>query len=315
MRTCLLAATTAPSVFNTQPWLFWAGHDRVEAFVDRGRQLHGMDHQGREMFVSVGAAVFNLRLALWVRGWVSDVEVTPDPADPDLAARLTLSGSGPVPAAVEALASAIPRRRTNRRPFADRAVPDQVLAELSAAAAAEGAHLLVADPALQQGVISLTRTAERRLRDDPGYERDLRHWTTPGGPGRRDGVPRQALGPHDSNDALPLRDFAHGLGLPSSTVPFERHPTIALLLTAGDRPADWVHAGQALQRVLLTATVRGLATTPLSQLAEVPQLRDLLTEEPNGRVVQTVLRVGYALYPAAPTPRRNLADVIRNAPA
>ena len=155
----------------------------------------------------------------------------------------------------------------------------------------------MADTLLRQGVVGLTRTAEKRLREDPAYEAELRRWTTSGGPGRRDGVPREALGPRDNDAAIPLRDFAAGHGIPTSIVAFERDPTIALLLTDGDRTADWVRAGQALQRVLLTATVRGLAATPLSQLTEVPALRELLRDGDTGYVVQSVLRLGYALLP------------------
>jgi hypothetical protein len=66
----------------------------------------------------------------------------------------------------------------------------------------------------------------------------------------------------------------------------------------------------ALQRVLLTATVRGLAATPLTQLTEVPPLRELLADTVAGRVVQTVLRIGYPLTPAVATPRRPPEEVL-----
>ena len=138
MRTCLLAATAAPSVHNTQPWLFRVGQHGVDVLVDRRRQLRSMDPEGREMFVSVGAAVFNLRIALRARGWLADADIAPDAADPDLAARVVARAPVPAPAAVTALANAVARRRTNRRPFAETAVPEAILAELSSAAAAEG---------------------------------------------------------------------------------------------------------------------------------------------------------------------------------
>lgn len=62
--------------------------------------------------------------------------------------------------------------------------------------------------------------------------------------------------------------------------------------------------------MLLTATVRGLAATPLTQLTEIPRLRELLTDTLTGRAVQTVLRVGYPTVPAPPSPRRPLHDVL-----
>ena len=159
-------------------------------------------------------------------------------------------------------------------------------------------------------MLSLTRTAENRMRTDPRYRAELSAWTTPGGVGRRDGVPRQAFGPRATDRALPLRDFALGHGAPTAVVDFEPDPTLILLFTDGDSTVDWLRAGTALQRILLTATTRGLAATPLSQLLEVPRLRMLLTDSATGQVVQSVLRIGYPTTPALATPRRAVDDVV-----
>ncbi len=310
LRECVTAATAAPSVHNTQPWLFRLGDEHIDVYVDRRRQLTMLDPHGREMFVSVGAAVFNLKVALRAHGREAVVRLTPDPADPDLAARVTIGRPAAVTSSVRALAAAIPHRHTNRRPFVDRPVPDEVLAELAIAVANEGAALVVADTPLRDGVLSLTRTAENRMRANPSYRAELAAWTTPPGIGRRDGVPREAFGPRDTDAALPLRDLGVGNGAPAVEVEFEPDPTILALFTSGDQPADWLRAGVALQRLLLTATVRGLAATPLSQLTEIVPLRDLLTDSATGQVVQTVLRVGYPTTPARATPRREWTEVV-----
>ncbi|MGE5828974.1 MAG: Acg family FMN-binding oxidoreductase [Micromonosporaceae bacterium] len=312
LRDCLIAATAAPSIHNTQPWLFRTGDDRVDVLIDRRRQLTTLDPDGREMYLSVGAAVFNLRVALGARGRETEVRLMPMRDEPYVAASVSISGTAEPPAAVRALAAAIPHRHTNRRPFADRPVPPELLRELTGAAAAEGATLVVLEPALRDGVLSLTRTAENRMRADPHYLEELAAWTTPGGVGRRDGVPRQAFGPRDTDAALALRDFGIGHGTPTTTVAFEPDPTLVLLFTDGDTKVDWLRAGAALERVLLTATVRGLAATPLSQLLEVPKLRDLLADTVTGQVAQTVLRIGYPTTPAPATPRRPIEDVILN---
>jgi nitroreductase len=307
---CLVAACAAPSIHNTQPWLFRPRGDSVDVLVDRSRQLATLDPEGRELMVSVGAAVFNLRLAVRAHGHETRVRLMPDRAEPDLAARVSIEKAAAPPAGVVALAGAIPHRHTNRRPFADTQVPFGTLEELAGAAAAERAALLAVDPALRAGVLSLTRTAENRMRANPWYRWELAAWTTPGGVGRRDGVPRSAFGPRDTSGALPLRDFALGQGAPTATVEFEPDPTLVLLFTAGDTQLDWLRAGAALERVLLTATVRGLAATPLSQVVEVPKLRELLADAITGQVVQTILRIGYPTAQVRATPRRPVDDVI-----
>jgi nitroreductase len=310
LRECVGAAVAAASVHNTQPWLFRLRDDGLDVFVDRDRQLRTLDPTGREMFVSVGAAILNLRVALQAQEYVVTCDLMPDPDDPDLAARVRIIGRDEPSLVTVLLADSIPRRHTNRRPFAERVIPDQTLDALAEAAAAEGVMLMVADDILREGVLSLTRTAENRLRRNRHYRAEIARWTTAGGVGRKDGVPRQALGPRDRDEAIPLRDLAVGHGTSTTIVTFESHPTILLLLTADDSEADWLRVGAALQRVLLTATVNGLAATPLTQLTEVPVLRELLCDRPTGKFVQTVLRVGYPLSRAVATPRRDIDDVI-----
>jgi hypothetical protein len=122
-------------------------------------------------------------------------------------------------------------------------------------------------------------------------------------------------GPWAALETLPLRDF--GLNQPRQDrrdEPFEPHPTILVLCTTGDTAEQWVRAGQAMQRVLLVATVRGLAATPMSQPLEIPALREAVTNTSTGQWAQVVLRVGYG-QPTATTPRRPLTEVLMEQPA
>jgi nitroreductase len=307
---CLRAAAAAPSVHNTQPWLFRVGEDAVDVLVDRSRRLAVLDPDGREMLVSIGAAVFNLRVAFGAAGHRTSVRRMPDDADPDLAARVTIGAAGRPARAAQALAAAVPGRHTNRRPFADRRVPYVTMEELRGAAAMEGASLVEIGPELRDGVLALTRTAETRLRSNPAYRAELAAWTTASSVGRDDGLPRHVIGPRGRDGALPLRDLGTGLGPSAGAVEFESDPILLLLFTPGDTPAHWIRAGEALERVWLTATVRGLAVTPMSQLTEISAMRDLLTESAAHSVPQTVLRIGYPLWPAMASPRRPLAELV-----
>ncbi|HEU5108797.1 MAG TPA: nitroreductase, partial [Micromonosporaceae bacterium] len=86
------------------------------------------------------------------------------------------------------------------------------------------------------------------------------------------------------------------------------HPTLVVLTTPGDRPHNWIRAGQALERVLLTATAHRLAATPLNQALEVPELRRLVTDLHTAGHAQAILRIGYGEAVPA-TPRRAPSDV------
>lgn len=306
---CLRAAVAAPSLHNSQPWRFVPRPGGVDLYADRTRLLDVVDPRGRELTISLGAALLNLRVAVLRNGRVPVTRLLPDAADPDLVASVRLGPAADPDPTVRALADAIPRRRTNRRPFTRVLIPPEVLAELSAAAEVEGARLTVADDLGRDQLLELARSADRQLRAQPRYRDELTTWTTVDR-ARADGVPRAVFGPWDALETLPLRDF--GLTRPAEprrTAHFEARPTLVVLATAGDTPEQWLRAGQALERVLLTATVRGLATTPISQPLEVPRLRDLLTDPATGTCPQVILRLGYGPTSAV-SPRRPLSEVL-----
>ncbi len=306
---CLRAAVAAPSIHNSQPWHFRYHDGGVEVLADRTRQLEVIDPRGRELLISVGAAIFNLRLAMRRLGRVPWVRLFPDPTEPDLVAVVTPGRPTPVNAALADLAAAIPQRHTNRQPFARVAIPSATIDELTDAARVEGATLRVADAVVRNAILGLARTAERRLRAQGRYRAELADWTRPVR-GRTDGVPVRSFGPWDVMEHLPLRDF--GLALPQlghDAERFEPFPTIVVLSTEGDTARHWVESGQALQRVLLVATVHHLAATPMSQPLEIPALRELVTDTTSDRWAQVILRLGYG-PPTTPTPRRPLTDVV-----
>jgi hypothetical protein len=300
---CVHAATQAPSIHNTQPWRFEAHGRDIDVYADRSRQLSVLDPSGRQLLMSIGAAVFNLRLALFAQGRIPVQRLLPDPQRPDLVARVS-AGPTTVPGrTAQVLAAAIPRRHTNRFPFHPAAIPWPVLDDLIGAAAAEGAKLSHAEPVVRDAILAVTRTADDRLRARIDYQAELAAWTG-AGPDRRDGIPPAAYGPVDLAYRMPLREF----GSPACQVAFERHPALMILATSGDTPYHWVRAGEALQRVLLTATARRLVTSPLNQALEIPGLRSLVTDQSAGRYAQAILRMGYG-EPVRATPRRPLAEV------
>lgn len=309
LRDCLLAAIAAPSIHNTQPWRFAPRELGVDVFIDRNRRLGVIDPAGREAMISVGACLFNLRVAVLARGRMPVVRPMPDPEQPDLVARIIFGPPTAVTGTVRSLRQAIPRRHTNRRPFTNVSVPEEVLAELVTAAAVEGGHLAVADQGARDAVLGLVRLAERHAHHEASYLKELGDWTAPM-PHRHDGIPPEAYGPWSAMELVPIRDF--GLVEPARhrhEEAFESEPTIAVLYATGDSPRDWLLTGQALERTLLTATVRGVATTLMTQPMEVPRLRTLLSDTSAALLPQVIIRFGYG-PPGTPTPRRPLEEVV-----
>lgn len=108
-----------------------------------------------------------------------------------------------------------------------------------------------------------------------------------------------------------MRDFSGGTGrvrVPGKD--FEDEPLVAVLTSHLSGATAEVQVGQALQRVLLSATANGLAASFLSQEVEVPRTRDELRRLiGRTRPPQAVLRIGHG-RPVVTTPRREVADLL-----
>lgn len=306
---CLEAAAMAPSIHNSQPWRFRVAGDRIEVMLDQDRLLSAIDPTGREAWMSVGAALLNLRVAMLAGGRVPLSQLLPDARRPEVAASVRFGGHYRPDATVRALFGAIPIRRTNRRPFRDIEVRGEVLNQLAVAARVEGATMVTTDAIGRRSLLAVVETANNWQRESTGYMEELRIWTAVPADGSA-GIPARSFGPLDESGGLPLRDFGAAYpDLPRRQRPFEHTPTLVILYTTGDEPCDWLRAGQAMERVLLTATVRGVANTPISAPTEEPTLRALLGDEFGDHVAQVVLRLGYG-EPVPPTPRRPITDLV-----
>jgi hypothetical protein len=302
------AGIRAPSLHNTQPWLFRLRDGGIEILADPARRLPAADRAGWAVRISCGAATYNARLALAAAGTPAEVELRPDRQEPGLIARLT-PGITRFPTYTEdELFRAIPHRYSNRAPFWPNPVPAEDRVGLLEAARLEGAwlELLVGMTALT-GFAEIAQSADRVLRRDVGYQSELIGWTH--ADAAPDGVPVTAGAPApEPHDLLPQRSFSDRRRAPGHD--YEPEPLVGILGAAGDTQVDQIVAGQALQKVLLTATAAGLATSMVSQPIEVPTARDQLRRSLRQTgIPQMALRIGYG-SPGHPSRRRALSEVL-----
>ncbi|MGI5129978.1 Acg family FMN-binding oxidoreductase [Pseudonocardia sp. CA-107938] len=309
VRSALALASRAPSVHNSQPWLWRYDERTVHLVADMRRWLPATDAVGRDMVVSCGAALHHLRVALAASGVAASVRRMPDPDAPDLLAALVLRTRPASDADLRAAAMII-RRRTDRRRYGDWTVPPGFLAELAARAAAEG---VVARPVDEAGgrtaVVEAVRAAAQEQLFTDRFATETALWT--GRLAGDDGIPPANLlaDPAGTGDGL-ARPFPGGTIVQD---PGSDGAALMVLGTTSDDPLSQLRAGEALSSMLLHATDLGLATCPLTQPLEVESTRRALRDDLLGGHLapQAILRVGWAPHePLPPTPRRPLADVI-----
>jgi nitroreductase len=305
-------ACRAPSLHNSQPWRWVADGPTLHLFADTGRLMSAADPEGPEITLSCGAALDHLTVAMSAAGWDSAVTRLPDPYKP-----LHLATIGFSPAADDARrtrADAIPRRRTDRRPFGP--PRDWARLEVRLRQAIIPYHVMcdvVLDDARPR-LAEASRLTQQIRENDPSYEAELQWWTSPFV--ADEGVPQSALvSAAEAARVDVARDFPttyKGQRMNEGGVDQSK---IGVLSTHHeDARLDVLRCGEALSALLLECTLAGMATCTLTHVTELAPSRELIRELAGQRgLPQLLVRVGqppveHGAEPG-PAPRRPLSDV------
>ncbi|WP_425441829.1 Acg family FMN-binding oxidoreductase [Saccharopolyspora shandongensis] len=304
-------AGLAPSLHNSQPWRFRLMPHAIELHGDPQRRLPIADPDDRELRLACGAALLNLRLALEHTGVRPVVALLPRLAGQTALAEVRGGGQMKQLSEEQDLYRAIPERHSNRRPFLETPVPTEHQHALAVAVQREQCRLHVMERQELGTLEGLVHRAHRVQMADVRFRDELARWT--GRPkDASEGVPAAAAGPlPEPQDQWVLRDFSGGQS--RARVPgkdFEYEPLLVVVCSHHDSRLDDLHAGQAMQRMLLAATARGLASSLLSEVVEVAETRDELRRFLGGEPYpQALARIGYG-SPTRATPRRNVKDLL-----
>ncbi|GAA1537512.1 Acg family FMN-binding oxidoreductase [Nocardioides humi] len=304
-------ACLAPSVHNTQPWLWRHADGALELSADLRRQLPAEDPRGRNLTLSCGAALHHLQFAARALGWDTTVERLPLGAPETVLARVLVHRT-----ARQAVARGdidlLRTRCTDRRRFTAWPVPADRLTELCHGAVRWGARAeaVTSDAGrfrlellANQALTSLEIDGRRLLEQDRWIDRD--------GP---DGIPLELL--PDDPDPLQARSrFRPGL-LEDTRLVIHGGDRVIALGGGYDDVAGWLRTGEAMSDLWLEATRAGMSVVPMSQPVEVESTRQEITRSVlGGRFeLHLLLRVGWQAIGRSGlprTPRRPLAEVFR----
>lgn len=324
-------AVLAPSILNSQPWRFRLTDDALFVLAERTRLLPVTDGKGRELTISCGAALANLRIAARGLGQQAVVDLLPLPEDQHTLAKVVLSPAAEPSIEEREQFEAITRRRTNRSDFEHRSLP-QRLTDSLAAAAHEGARLVVSrDPDVARRVGKLVADGRRRQFSDSAHREELAAWikerwreghaASDEAEWRTDSSLSTRPGQSWKNSPRPdlevpmATQVARMFGSPSREDQFvtpdaDAGPVLALLTTPRDTIRDWLIAGQTLQAVLLRAAAADVSASYFSPPIEVGELRQQVAEAFGAKgVPQVLLQLGYARA-GQPVARRPVGEVM-----
>lgn len=266
--TAVELAGRAPSLYNAQPWSWKVNDEDAELFLDATQSFPVTDPDMREARIGCGASLHHLQVAVTAAGWAHESQLSSGLED-RLLAQVRLTDPIEADPAALRLAQAISLRHNDRRPFSTQPVSADALAALQAAVDDEGVHLQVVthDDRIWLSILSERAAALQGSRE--GYSEELARVT----------------GANDASPNIPTDEIPH--------VVSPRHTDVTL--RDFDTHVDWVRAGEALSRLLLNATERGLATGIQSQPVEVAMIRIQIDEHLLSGLghAQVLVRIGW----------------------
>jgi nitroreductase len=315
VRDLIELATRAPSVHNTQPWLWCVIGERVSLFADSSRELRHADPERRDLIISCGAALHHLQVASQAAGWKALVRRMPNPYNDNQLANVSFRPQEPTPESVAAL-EALKRRRTDRRRPAAQHVPRERLDGLLALGPTAGVTILaVVSRRARVELLQILAEAQKAQRLNPDYVDEIVRWT-----GREDdeGIPASSLLRREtatSGPEVPPSRFPSGTLTDHEAASEPIEPALLAICTSSDDTASRLRAGEALGAVLLKGAAEGLAMVPLSQAIEVDRTRQLLQHEllDDRASPQILVQVGWPQTAAEEIPltqRRQVDEVI-----
>ena len=310
-------ACRAPSLYNSQPWLWVTNSGRLDLFLDPSRVLH-TDRSMREAHISCGAVLDHLRVAMTAAGWMANVDRFPTPNNPGHLATVKFTRLDCVTDDQRRRADAILKRRTDRLPFmAPFTAPiswDAIEDVLRSQVGADAVRLDVLPDEMRPRLTWAAQLTESLRLYDSAYHSELGWWTAPFEVS--EGIPYSSLVSAAESDRVGVnRVFPVTHNRERRAEVGQDYSKILMLSTDDDSPSDALACGEALSAVLLECTMAGFATCPVTHLTELSVSRELLAAETDHTdLPQILIRVGVvpALGEVPPaTPRRPLADVLR----
>lgn len=309
-------AVLAPSTHNSQPWSFRIEPEGVAVFADQSRALPVADSQQRELFMSLGAAIANLRVAAAHFGFQSTLAFSGRPAEEESSAFVSLTATSAPDKRLASLFGAIRHRRTNRQPFSTEPIEPDALAPILDCVDEFADTFSVVFNQDQTRMADLIAFADKSQMQDHRYRAELSHWTHSQAEAANDGLVAESIGfPRAVAGAAPfiLRHVDLGPLQAHQDHDLAASAACLIVVSAFNDRTSLIMAGEALELLLLTITRFGLQYSFLNAPVQISILRDrVATVTSASRPPQLILRLGPGQQIVHPTPRRPIDEVVQS---
>jgi len=300
----------APSTHNSQPWKVELGESSItlRPNMEVANRLKQVDPQYRQLGISLGSFVANVQIAAEYFG----LSVTKQYAFKTFeSGSVVMIFKKKLPnKEYYSLVQAMPKRRSNKSMYAEESLSDELRNKITTKNLK-----IIEENQDKQKLAELYLGAAKEFSTRP-FTEELVSWMRPPDTRAYDGMPSSVQG-------MKKAQFIVGRFLmprvpkllekvaQADHLKIINSSGIAIVYSDHDGLVDWVKAGEAMERFILTCIASGLNVTIMQAAIESKGSRDKLPVYMSGKYPQVFLRLGYATIKNAPhTPRKPLMSFI-----
>lgn len=302
-------AVLAPSSHNSQPWKFEISGNIISIFLEKSRRLRQSDENDRQAYISLGCALENILIAAHYYGYLTKVVYLPNPANPSLAVEIYFSRKEEPKQDDNHLIFSIPKRVTNRNPYADTMPSADFLEQIQGFSSGDMRVTVVTDQNLKSAITDTALNASIAAMEDKDFRLELSRYV-------KSNITSSSIG-------MPC----FGMGIPtlfSFIVPTiirylnvnkinnkkdkkllkEQTSSLVILETQNDDKLSWLKTGQIYEKIALMATASRLATAMWAAPIQIGEFyKDIQKILKSFLRPQVLFRLGYPLEQTKHSPR------------
>lgn len=313
-------AVLAPSSHNTQPWSFSVENNSIKVAPNLERKLAISDPTRREMYISLGTAIGNLKVAANYFGLRTDEQLIQD-EETGITQKVIRFKPGHTRTEEDSiLFKAITQRVSNRNPHEmslGKKIPEEMKMTI-ANLTEEGIDidLLEHREKLSQ-VASLVNTGQKAVLLDSKFTAELSNWVKHNQTDSPLGMPAFGFGMSGIQAQIFVRGIRMGGSLVAGVRADEEEKLIknktagiGIISTEKDEPEYWMKAGEKFQKIALKAASSGLSANVLAVLVETGDLhKNLKNVIGTDYRPQVMFRLGYPIGSIPHAPRLQAKEV------
>lgn len=300
-------AVLAPSVHNTQPWVFSVREGVLTIAPNHAIRLVHHDPENRHLYLSLGTCMANFIIAAQYFGLACDIKTTKQ--------HTATIAVKPQPAVANTrivrLFKAISARRSNKFPYKQRPVPGFIIDRLEGLSGKTVKISVITERMAIQSIAKL-HASSMAAAASPELAKELADWLRLPKTKDHDGMPGFVVGLSQGQTKLIRWLITKKPQLLKLLAKKDRKliaaaPAAIIISSQGDTINDWLAAGQKLEEVLLEATAAGLAVHPMTASIENKQAKQELTTLAGVDDVhaQALVRIGFPTLIPPHTPRKD----------